>query len=92
MTMRYILVKAQVLMGTPNNTLSLLVLTRTGWIPWSEVEGKTNCNDPDLCPVVSVSDWEGAHQTLAGIGPQGDGAIVVPVDVDNPVYIKGGEL
>lgn len=84
--MRYILIKTRVLMGTPkNNTLSLLVLTRTGWVPWSEVEGKTNCTDPDLCPVLSFTH-RGEAEFVITNDPL---AVVVPVDVGNPMYIKG---
>lgn len=78
--MRYILVKAQVHVGTPNNTLSLLVFTRTGWAPWSEVEGKTNCTDPELCPVLSFGTRYRAWKLSLVHGGN-----VVPVDVDNPV-------
>jgi hypothetical protein len=83
--MRYILVKAQVHKGTPN-TLSLLVLTKDGWAPWSDIHGRTNCTDPDLCPVMSFTDWDEAWEVGGTEGGKYEGLVeIVAVNVDNPL-------
>jgi hypothetical protein len=77
--MRYILVDTQVNAGTPNR-VSLHVLTRNGWAPWSEVDGKTNCTDPSVCPLLSFGTRFGAWKESLKSGGQ-----VVPVDTEKVV-------
>jgi len=72
--MRYILVDTRVIVGTPNR-VSLHVLTKKGWSPWSEVDGKTNCSDPSMCPLLSFGTRFGAWKESLKSGGE-----VVPVD------------
>lgn len=77
--MRYILVDTQIIAGTPNR-VSLHVLTKTGWAPWSKVDGKTNCSDPSICPLLSFGTRFEAWRESMKSGGQ-----VVPVDTTKVV-------